>query len=182
MNIMKPAIWISVVLILTQCGDAGVQANVSKDVPYEFFVDASETNDDNGDAGGFALIDLGSGEFDRFELVDVLINNINYEISGLPENTSGEFNMILMVEAESLPPLELVRTPEIVALENSSERILLYSAVDPNALVTLSTVDAVEDVIRSGQDFRLTLTTEFPELVQDFIITFHFDATGKVRD
>ncbi len=170
------------VVIFMACGEAGIQINVSKVVSYDYPVDALRTNANDGNLNESNNIDLGSVEFERYNLAEIVIESIAYEISGLPEGFEDTFAMQLVVSGERLPPIQLVETPANSNFENSTEPVLMYSSLTPNQLVNLEAIAAIETLIRDGEDFEMLVQTDFPNLPNDLTMTYYFDVLGKIRE
>ncbi len=167
---------------MLSCGEAGIQANISKTVEYTYEISASDANANGGNLNIEEKIDLGTQEFDRFDIAEVVINFVAYEISGLPEDFRSNFSMSLSVSDEEAPPTYLMATPEASNLRNSDETILMYSAINPSQLINLEAVGEVEEIIKRGNDFDMIMSTDFPDLSQDFTMKFYFDVLVKVRE
>lgn len=165
-------------LIFLACGEAGIQVDVSKSLGYDFGIDVAGI-DENGNATSTNPVDLGD-ELDSYDLSSATINGITYRISGLPDNFSSTFSLDLEVPTNGIGTF--VSTPENSILENSSSDIVMYNSSVSSTLVDITAINSLEGIIQNGDIFTMVADGQFNNVQEDFIITFNFDITGKVRD
>ncbi len=168
----------AVALIAFSCGEAGFQLNVGKEVPYEFDVEAEEINDiasnDYLNFNGIVNVTIGNEDLRDYDLSEVLMNSVYYEIEGLPNGNYGNFEMQVTVNG-----LELITIPTILLTNSSTPLIIHPGGVNLNE----ATLELAADRIRAGDAFQLGNNAVFEsEVPNDFIIRFYFDVTGKVRE
>ncbi len=160
--------------IAISCGEAGLQINVAKDVPYDFNVEAEDVNI-SLEYNGIVDVDLGNQELGEYNLNDLDMNLISYEIFGLPEGQSfGSFSMIVRANASTL-----IEIPRLTLANTSSPATIYPGGVN----VDLNTVELIRQEVIQGRQFAMENNARFEaEVPNDFVIRFNFDVLGKVRD
>jgi hypothetical protein len=161
--------------LVFSCGDAGLQLNVSKSVPFIFEIEGDDLEFDANGVASYTSeieIDLATGELaDFIDAIDFIVIN---EIAMQFDEFDGDATFDLSLAADNgIGDINDVSGPIV-----NGQSISIHPGGDQAAMDRMSTT------ISNGNDFLLTVSTTFDGDVDlsGFKLTYTFDVTGKIRE
>ena len=175
------------VLLFLSCEDFLGEFNVSKDISFDIEISAGNFSNINERliAKASTVLDIGSDDFDEYELEATKINTLAISIRNVDATTgvlafsigegTGVENTDLSVFSSTSGTLRNVTDPQVFYRDgNLVESEFFVELVDLNNFVT-----AFESAIKAKSDFPLFVAVSLGSngSAEDFTITIHVDIT-----
>lgn len=182
-------------VILSGCGDAGVQSDVSKNIEIDPIsvqlsvpavavgVLVPQTPPINVNTG---QINLSSDEFDEYleDAERFTINQIAYTIDNFPAGSSADLDidMSIQIQGQNLQSLLSIRIDDV---QNNPVDVLLFDKDSPGSVNTAA-IASLEQALQSGTSFTVEMTIVGEDVTLqtqdvDFDFIFQFDVTARVQ-
>ena len=183
------------VLILSGCGEAGIQSDVSKNVEIdpvsvEISVPAAavgvlvtQTPPVEVNTGP---IDISDAEFDEYleDATNFTINQITYSIERFPNGSQADLNVELDIQIQGQQRQALLTT-SVEDAQNNTVDVMLYDRNAPGNVSSTAIAD-LELALRNGSSFEIFMTIVGEDVILqeesvDFDFIFSFDVTARVE-
>lgn len=184
-----------IAVVLTGCGEAGVQSDVSKNIgidpiSVEISVPAAAVGVLVAQTPPVVVntgqISISSDEFDEYleDTERFTINQISYTIDNFPAGSSADLviDMTIEIQGQNSQPLLSTRIDDV---QNNPIDVLLYDKDAPGS-VSAAAIASLEQALKDGSTFEVEMsivgedvTLQSQDVEFDFI--FMFDVTARVQ-
>lgn len=182
-------------LVLTGCGEAGVESDVSKKIAIDPIsvqlsvpavavgVLLGQTPPVDVNTG---QISLSSDEFDEYleDTERFTINEITYTIDNFPAGSSADLviDMTIQLQGQNSEPLLSIRIDDV---QNNPVDVLLYDKNSPGSVSTTAIAN-LEQALKDGTSFQVGMSIVGEDVTLqtqdvDFDFIFNFDVTARVQ-
>ena len=183
------------ILILSRCGEAGVQSDVSKNIeidPIQLSLEVppaliaqivQQTPPIDVNTGN---INIGDEDFSEYleDATNFTINQITYSVENFPADSQADLDVELDIQIQRQQRQDLLTTI-VDDVQNNTSDVLLYSNGSP-VNVSHSAIGDLEQALRNGDSFQLFMTIVGRDVVLqqrsvDFSFVFKFDVTARIE-
>lgn len=183
------------ILILSGCGEAGVQSDVSKNIE----IDPIQVNPEvpallvgqrvpqtppiDVNTGN---IDIGGQDFNDYleDATNFTINQITYSVENFPSGSEANLDVELDIQIQNQQRQDLL-TSTVANAQNNTDDVMLYSSGTPGN-VSAAAIGALEQALKNGDSFQLFMTIVGRDVLLqqqsvDFSFVFKFDVTARIE-
>lgn len=184
--------FLSLLLVIWGCGEAGVQSDISKNVPIDpinvylsvpaqavgVLVPQTPPNVVNS-----GTIQISGDEFYDYlsDAVRFKINQITYSIDNFPAGSEADLDFVIDISIAGSASVRLLDTTVTDAQNNVSD-VVIY----PTSSVNASAIAALEQALLNGQSFEMDIELVGKNVTLqtqsiDFDLVLKFDVTARLQ-
>ncbi|WP_420385668.1 hypothetical protein [Roseivirga sp.] len=187
--------FLSLLLVIWGCGEAGIQSDISKNVAIDpisvslsvppIFV-GQPINETPPQQVSTGTIDISDNDFSEYldDAENFTINKITYSIEGFPNGSQADLDLNIDIAIAGGANQDLLQILVPDAQDNVSDVVLYQNGVPGN--VNASAISALEQALLNNQTFEMDIEiigrdVTLQQSNVDFEIIFKFDVTTRVR-